>query len=1323
VLIAVLMAAAIALFFWTQSRVPALNTKAQMGQRNVVAGIAFDIVLPVTDDQPAIQRIAHTAVNWSYTNWKGMTFGVLFASAFFVILAYLPRHEFRGQMLNTLKGVVTGIPLGVCVNCTTPIAHGMYKAGVRLETVLATLVSSPTLNVIVLSMSFSLLPFQYALVKVLGVALFVVLVIPLVSRLGKPAFDSATPGKIEAQLGDTLYRTGVIEPVGGQEEACELEPAACDLDVSWWRALQDVCTDFLRALWFVFRTTVPFMLLAGVLGAAVIELVPVNDLTTLPNTLLAALAVAAIGAFLPVPIAFDVVIVSLLIASGVPILFAMTLLFVLGIFSIYPFLILWRNVGAGVALGLFAGAIVVGLACGYGLQSYEQWDRDRVIAAYQESDPGPATVEQPGGTTAAGLIPAPPAIAAAANGPEVNAEKIAIATRICMQHESPYAQKICLADFMQWEFGHGAGEDFCEAWRGAENEPVRGYCHTILVETRLVREAESARDTGPCGLLPSQPKQLQCRQAVVLERIKTGDDISLCRDLGDPRLVYNCLQQGIVIRLDKFNDPQSCRQFGEPREIERCFNNARVLELAEGRRLENCDVLDEPGGREYCKRVVVFGMLDDGADAAVCSDLAGPGQQGECAAHAATIAAARSADPALCAAITQAQALDVCRRVAINQQITREINRAATLRISQALPATVAPGQIGGRGAGTLPGSGGALAPAPFYGDGTVSISRIPYRDRGGAGQGFTRNSGIDFGIADVWKMSPLEFNSPFMMGRGIAAGDFDNDHLPDVVLASNDGLHLFRNTGDGRFAPYPVNFGSRVPRDLFVVALVDVDNDGWQDIVATGYGGNVTVVHNDGEGFGNPIISNIANPDANLAVSAAFGDLDRDGDLDIMLGNWSFGEDKSFLENYSANRLLENTAQGFQPLPLDDVQGDPLSVLFSDLDGDGNLDLAIGNDREVPDAYLLGDGTRTLARIGPQAGRVPATPFNTMSVWSADFNNDLKLDVFSTDMTFSAGPQVDYCDGVDDAEAAERCRMLLAGRERIAHRDLNWCENLSDPQDRSHCLTAIYRDAVISSKQAELCDRIPDALASHRLYCHKMIRPDARQVSFSVADNLPQVQSNILLLAQRPGYFEDATQNYGVGASFWTWNAKAADLDNDGWQDIYIGNGFRFGEGAWEIHSNVFFHNQAGERFTIAQEEFGLSDFINTPSYVYIDFDFDGDLDILATGLLSPTRLFINQESKNRAISFSLRDRRGNRFGIGSKIRIYYRQDGAERHQLRELKAGGGFMSFDAPRAHFGLGDQAEISRLEIDWSNGGKTLIDKPLPAGSHYIVTREE
>ncbi len=59
----------------------------------------------------------------------------------------------------------------------------------------------------------------------------------------------------------------------------------------------------------------------------------------------------------------------------------------------------------------------------------------------------------------------------------------------------------------------------------------------------------------------------------------------------------------------------------------------------------------------------------------------------------------------------------------------------------------------------------------------------------------------------------------------------------------------------------------------------------------------------------------------------------------------------------------------------------------------------------------------------------------------------------------------------------------------------------------------------------------------------------------------------------------------------------------------------------------------------------------------------------------------------------------------------------GGERHQLRELKASGGYISFDEPLAHFGLGEYDRVDRLEIGWSTGGTTVIPGPFDAGRFF------
>ena len=86
------------------------------------------------------------------------------------------------------------------------------------------------------------------------------------------------------------------------------------------------------------------MLLAGFLGSAFITVVPFETLAEfipsafgLKNLLLYGTLLSVVGLFLPVPMAFDVIVVAILLEAGLPIEYGMILLFTLGIFSVYPF--------------------------------------------------------------------------------------------------------------------------------------------------------------------------------------------------------------------------------------------------------------------------------------------------------------------------------------------------------------------------------------------------------------------------------------------------------------------------------------------------------------------------------------------------------------------------------------------------------------------------------------------------------------------------------------------------------------------------------------------------------------------------------------------------------------------------------------------------------------------------------------------------------------------------------------------------------------------------------------------------------------------------
>ena len=103
----------------------------------------------------------------------------------------------------------------------------------------------------------------------------------------------------------------------------------------------------------------------------------------------------------------------------------------------------------------------------------------------------------------------------------------------------------------------------------------------------------------------------------------------------------------------------------------------------------------------------------------------------------------------------------------------------------------------------------------------------------------------------------------------------------------------------------------------------------------------------------------------------------------------------------------------------------------------------------------------------------------------------------------------------------------------------------------------------------------------------------------------------------------------------------------------------------------------RGGKRFADATEEAGLGSFLPTSAYTYVLLNNTGYLDIVEVPTVGPVVVYMNNSTGTRIV-VELRDEIGNRFGIGSKIILHYRPGGS-RHQMREIQASGGFLSFDA--------------------------------------------
>lgn len=170
--------------------------------------------------------------------------------------------------------------------------------------------------------------------------------------------------------------------------------------------------------------------------------------------------------------------------------------------------------------------------------------------------------------------------------------------------------------------------------------------------------------------------------------------------------------------------------------------------------------------------------------------------------------------------------------------------------------------------------------------------------------------------------------------------GDYDNDgDLDIIIMGLNAGTHstlLYNNDGLGNFTLSPVTFNDNYRNGQ--VEFIDYDNDNDLDIFISGlvesgasksrlYQNNSNVFTEIPFAFADNIINN----------QFAWGDLDNDGDLDLLLmGNFEIHDDYAYLFRNDGNSNFTEISQSFFPLS----QG---NIVFADMDNDGDNDIVAG--------------------------------------------------------------------------------------------------------------------------------------------------------------------------------------------------------------------------------------------------------------------------------------------------------------------------------------------------------------------------------------------
>ena len=279
----------------------------------------------------------------------------------------------------------------------------------------------------------------------------------------------------------------------------------------------------------------------------------------------------------------------------------------------------------------------------------------------------------------------------------------------------------------------------------------------------------------------------------------------------------------------------------------------------------------------------------------------------------------------------------------------------------------------------------------------------------------------------------------PETMGSGVALFDYDNDGRLDIFFVNGAPLsdptpkgaipqktgpkywnRLYHQKADGTFEDVTEKAGLQGTGYGMGVAVGDYDNDGYEDLYVTAYGGN-KLYHNNGDGTFSDVTAKAGVGGSGWSTGAAWVDLDGDGFLDLVVLRyleWDFddiwcGEHKEGYRAYchpdyfkpARPLVYHNNGDGTfaevaEKLALSKL-AKGLGVALADYDRDGHIDLFFANDSMVEYLYHnRGDGSfEEVGLVSEVAVDIDGRTYAGMGVDFADYNNDGWPDIIVTDL------------------------------------------------------------------------------------------------------------------------------------------------------------------------------------------------------------------------------------------------------------------------------------------------------------------------------------
>ncbi|HVU47604.1 MAG TPA: CRTAC1 family protein [Terracidiphilus sp.] len=502
-------------------------------------------------------------------------------------------------------------------------------------------------------------------------------------------------------------------------------------------------------------------------------------------------------------------------------------------------------------------------------------------------------------------------------------------------------------------------------------------------------------------------------------------------------------------------------------------------------------------------------------------------------------------------------------------------------------------------------------------------------------------------------------------MSGGVVLIDYDGDGYPDIYFTNAQSvdmaLHgvkarsaLFHNNHDGTFTDVTDKAGVGYPCWAMGAAVGDYNNDGRPDLVVTCLSG-IVLYRNNGDGtFTDVTKQSGLGSDSGWATGATFGDYDSDGNADLFVSH--------YVDFHLDSLPSFGSGKGCVYMGIE-VQCGPRGL-------PGLSDNLYHNN---------GDGTFT--DVSKKAGvDDPEHRYGLTSIWS-DFNNDGKLDLFVT----------------NDGEA----NYLYQGDGKGSFQDVGLLAGVAANEDgvEQANMGVAYGDDQHTGRMSLVISHFDVEYAA--LYNND---GDMNFTDESIASGIAR-----------------GTQGY-VG-----WGAAFVDFANNGWQDFFLVNGHVYPQidsihaASRYLEPKLLFLNRRNGTFQNISRRVGPA--IQTPQVsrglAIGDLFNDGRLEAVVENLvgqpmiLRPTGGPYNHPS-NHWISFQLEGVRCNRLALNARIRAR----AGDLVQLGELISGGGYLSQNDLRIHFGLAAHDHLDQAEILWPDGKKEVLTN-LAADRFYRV----